>query len=320
MAERIEARHAALRQVTVPLPGSQPYENRRPIRIPGELDGKTILEVLEILFAHISRDEWLAHLEAGHILDPRDAPATPDASVRAGEQWTRVMPGVVEPAVNADVAVLHEDEAILILDKPAPLPMHPSGRFNRNTLVHFLHAAWHPEKPRPAHRLDANTSGLVVCARTRHFAKLLQPQFSRGEVEKLYLAKVHGHPAEDRFTLDASISDEPVALGAREIDDAGQAALTEVTVVRRDDDGTALLEVRPLTGRTNQIRIHLWHAGHPIVGDPVYLPDGGRGDTQTLSPEDPPMCLHAWKLRFTHPRSGERVEFDAGPPTWSIPG
>src|SRR5690606_30849165 len=119
---------------------------------------------------------------------------------------------------------------ILVIDKPAPLPMHPSGRFNRNTLVHFLHEAWHPEKPRPAHRLDANTSGLVVCARTRHFAKLLQPQFTRGEVEKVYLAKVNGHPAEEAFTIDAPISSEPVALGAREIDDAGQEARSEVRV------------------------------------------------------------------------------------------
>jgi 23S rRNA-/tRNA-specific pseudouridylate synthase len=164
--------------------------------------------------------------------------------------------------------------------------------------------------------LDANTSGLVVCARTRHFAKLLQPQFTRGEVEKAYLARVHGHPVEDAFTIDAPISEEATRLGAREIEDDGLAALTVFRVLRRDADGTSLLEARPLTGRTNQIRIHLWHAGFPITGDPVYLPEGRRGEVQTLAVGDPPMALHAWKLSFRHPRSGDRVAFEAEPPEW----
>ena len=317
MAERIAVRHAALARVTDPLPGSVPYENRRPLRVPGGLDGRTILEVLESLFPHVPREGWLAQFAAGKLLDPRGAAAVPEQRTRAGEEWTRVFPGTVEPAVDAAVKVLWEDEAIVVLDKPAPLPMHPCGRFNRNTLVHFLHAAWHPEKPRPAHRLDANTRGLVVCARTRHFAKLLQPQFTRGEVEKVYLARVHGHPAENGFTIDAAICDEATELGAREIGEDGQSAVTEFRVLRRDADGTSLLEARPLTGRTNQIRIHLWHAGFPITGDPVYLPEGERGDTQTLAVGDPPMALHAWKLSFRHPLSGERVSFEAEPPEWA---
>jgi RluA family pseudouridine synthase len=195
--------------------------------------------------------------------------------------------------------------------------MHACGRFNRNTLVHFLHAAWHPEKPKPAHRLDANTSGVVVCARTRHFAKLLQPQFTRGEVAKVYLARVHGHPAADEFTIDAPISNEPTRLGAREIEEGGQEAVTKFRVLRRDPDGSSLLEAVPLTGRTNQIRIHLWHAGFPITGDPVYLPDRQRGDTQTLDAGDPPMGLHAWKISFRHPLGGEMVTFEAEPPGWA---
>lgn len=313
MAQRIIARHEALARVTDPLPGSQPYENRRPIRIPGELTGKPILEVLGALFEHVPQETWLEHLAAGHVLDPQGNVAGPAQLTKAGEEWVRIFPGTIEPAVNAAVKVLHEDEAIIVLEKPAPLPMHASGRFNRNTLTHFLHEAWHPEKPRPAHRLDANTSGLVVCARSRHFAKLLQPQFAQDEVKKIYLAKVIGHPAQDAFTIDAAIADEACELGARELDENGLSAKTDFKVLRRDADGTALLEVTPLTGRTNQIRIHLWHAGHPIVGDPVYLPEGKRGDTQTLSVDDPAMCLHAWKLEFRHPASGQRIAFEARP-------
>ncbi len=315
--ERLARRREALRAVTQPLPGSLPYENRRPLRIPGEQDGRPVLEILAALFPHVAEKEWRARMAAGLLLDGRGRPATAEQTARAGEEWVRVLPGTVEPPVNAAIRLLHEDEAILVLDKPAPLPMHPCGRFNRNTLQHFLHAAWHPEKPRAAHRLDANTSGLVVCARTRHFAKLLQPQFTRGEVAKVYLARVQGHPPEEEFRVDAPVSGEACELGAREIDAEGLAARTDFRVLRRDADGSALLEVRPLTGRTNQIRIHLWHAGFPIQGDPVYLSEGRRGDTQTLSPEDPPMCLHAWKIAFRHPASGERVEFEAAAPAWA---
>lgn len=317
MAERIARRHEALGRVTSPLPGSLPYENRRPLRIAGDHGGKTIHEVLQLLFSHVPADHWIEHFNEGHLLDPSGKPALPDQITRAGEEWTRIFPGTIEPPVNPAVKVIHEDEAILVLEKPAPLPMHASGRFNRNTLGHFLHEAWHPEKPRPAHRLDANTSGLVVCARTRHFAKLLQPQFASGEVGKVYLARVTGHPAEDSFNIDAAIADEACKLGARELDEEGLSAKTEFRVLGRSEDGTSLLEVIPLTGRTNQIRIHLWHAGFPIVGDPVYLPEGKRGDTQTLSPGDPAMCLHAWKLAFRHPLSGQRVGFETAPPDWT---
>ena len=208
---------------------------------------------------------------------------------------------------------------MIVINKPAPLPIHPSGRFNRNTLQAILQTVYHPQKPRPAHRLDANTSGLVVFTRTRHFAKFVQPQFERGEVEKTYLARVIGNPVEDTFFCDAPIADEPVVAGARQIDTAdGIPARTEFCVIHRDPDGTALLEVRPLTGRTNQIRLHLWHLGFPICGDPVYLPGNALGNRQTLAPGDPPLCLHAWKLTFRHPLTKEATTFEAPTPIWSL--
>ena len=108
------------------------------------------------------------------------------------------------------------------------------------------------------HRLDANTTGLIVCARTRHFAGILQPQFERGEVEKVYLVHVAGHPAWDRQVCEAPIGEEPVEIGLREIRaEGGPACATEFTVRTRRDDGTTLLEARLLTGRTNQIRLAL---------------------------------------------------------------
>jgi 23S rRNA-/tRNA-specific pseudouridylate synthase len=95
------------------------------------------------------------------------------------------------------------------------------------------------------------------------------------------------------------------------------AARTEFRVRQYCEDGTTLLEARPLTGRTNQIRLHLWHLDWPVCGDQVYLPGKKIGITQTLSVTDPPLCLHAWKLKFVHPQSRQPMEFTAPPPAWA---
>jgi RluA family pseudouridine synthase len=228
------------------------------------------------------------------------------------------MPGIVEPDVNAGIRILHEDEAIIVVNKPAPLPMHPSGRFNKNTLQYFLASAYSPQRPRPAHRLDANTTGVVVWTRTRHFAKLLNPQFADGRHEKVYLVRTQGHPNTDSFSCNAPISAEPGAIGSRCVDDeAGLDALTDFQVIHRFADGTTLLEARPRTGRTNQIRIHLRQLGLPVCGDPAYLANGKIGPSMTLDPSQPPLCLHSWKLSFVHPLTKGRLTFNAPAPVWA---
>ena len=108
-----------------------------------------------------------------------------------------------------------------------------------------------------------------------------QSQFLAGQVDKLYLARIAGHPPTDQFACDAPIGDDTTHLGARAIDDAGSAARTEFTVLRRFADGTSLVEARPITGRTNQIRVHLWHLGWPVCGDQAYLANRQLGETQT---------------------------------------
>jgi RluA family pseudouridine synthase len=196
--------------------------------------------------------------------------------------------------------------------------MHAGGRFYRNTLQHILNAAYHPQTPHPAHRLDANTTGLVLVARTRELASNLHAQFALGRVAKTYLARVQGTlPAAELFCA-APISAEAGENCARTVDLVnGLAARTEFRLLRRLADGTSLLEARPLTGRTNQIRVHLQHLGFPVCGDPVYLRDGKLGNTQTLAVGDPPLCLHAARLKFFHPASGEPVEFTAPLPGWA---
>lgn len=318
MADSLAARHLALKAVTSPLPGSVPYDHEQPLNVPEACEGQTLLDTLSTVLPHVPRTELLMRFENQRILDQDHRPVSPQKIVRAGERYLRLIPAMVEPDVNADIRILHEDEAVIVLNKPAPLPMHAGGRFNRNTLQYILHQVYEPQKPRPCHRLDANTTGLVVVTRTRHFAGQVQKQFARGEVVKVYLARVQGHPTEDSFISTAPISDVPGAMGSREVDEEnGRDARTEFLVISRDVDGTALVEARPITGRTNQIRIHLWQLGFPIVGDPVYLAGNAVGDTQTLAVEDAPLCLHAWQVSFKHPLTQESTSFEAPKPDWA---
>ncbi|WP_395735825.1 sulfurtransferase [Prosthecobacter sp.] len=315
--ENLEQRHAALRAAVTPLPGSVPYDQTRPLNVPEACDSTSILDCLCHVMPHIPREQWLAVCEEGRIVTDDREIVPAHQIVRAGERYLHLKPAQREPDVNADIRVLCEDEAIIVLNKPAPLPVHVGGRFNRNTLQFILNTVWHPLKPRSVHRLDANTTGVTVLCKTRHFASFVQPQFERGEVEKIYLARVKGHPSQDEFACEAPVSGEAGKLGGRNVDAEGQEARTEFRVLRRDADGTALLEARPLTGRTNQIRIHLWHLGYAILGDATYLADGSVGETQTLAVGDPPLCLHALRITFTHPLTKERVTFSAEQPEWA---
>lgn len=317
MARSIAEREEAIRQITTPLPGSQPYENYRPVNIPAAYDGATLLDALSGIFTHVPRDQWQQRLDSGVIVTTQHHAVPPTQAVRSGDRYLHRYPSASEPDVNVAITILYEDEAIVVLDKPAPLPLHPCGRFNRNTLQSILNEVYAPQKLRPAHRLDANTTGVVVFARTRHFAGKLQPQFTRGEVEKVYLARVQGHPSSEAFVCEEPISNVPGDLGSRDVDETGLAARTEFQVLEVFDNGTALVEARPITGRTNQIRVHLWSLGLPILGDQAYLPAQKLGVTQTHEVEDAPLCLHAHNVTFTHPLTGERTTFKAPPPSWA---
>ena len=167
----------------------------------------------------------------------------------------------------------------------------------------MLHEAYFPEKLRPAHRIDAMTTGLVVFTRKFKFASALQPQFANGEVEKTYLAWIAGVPSWASTRCELPIAEVSLPNGGRQIDPNGQSAITEIRCVRSEANRT-LVEVEPKTGRTHQIRLHLATLGHPIIGDPLYGDERNRDGSE-------PMMLHAWRLSFTHPLSAQRVTFQA---------
>ena len=314
----LSRRHAAIRRAVTPLPGSQPRDHFKSLNIPGNCDGLTLLTALGHMIGNVSVAGWQAEFARDRVVSWEQRPVAATQIVRAGQRYRHLFPGVTEPEVNGAVEILHEDEALIVVNKPAPLPMHAGGRFYHNTLQHILNAAYYPQEPHPAHRLDANTTGLVLVARTRPFAGKLQSQFAQGRVEKAYLVRMPGRMPADEFHCDAPISAGSGEGCSRTIDlKDGLAARTEFRVLRCFADGTNLLEARPLTGRTNQIRAHLWHLGFPVCGDAIYLPGRKLGHTQTLAVGDPPLCLHAARIRLLHPLSLEPVEFSAPLPAWA---
>jgi UPF0176 protein len=275
-----------------------------------------LVDFLVAAVPSVARDRWTARIEQGRILLD-GAAVDENRTVVAGQKYEHLSRGVVEPPVNAAIRILYEDTDLVVVDKPAPLPIHAGGRFNKNTLAALLAPAYAPERLRHAHRLDANTTGIVLFARRRQSAKHLQSQFSAGTVAKQYIALIAGLPVDERFVCNAPIARVASAAGVRLIDEQGSAARTEFEVLERRGDGTALVAARPVTGRTNQIRLHLWSLGLPIVGDPTYAAKEKVHPRQSLHVNDPPMCLHAWKITVQHPRSLERVTYEAPCPDWA---
>ncbi|MCP4170811.1 MAG: sulfurtransferase [Fuerstiella sp.] len=330
MALQLEERNARLQNVILPLPGSQPYFNMRPLNVPARFDGKSLVDFLTDWHPQVPREEWLARIADSRIVPGQrfgrrrrrmksaveSVPLSPDRKVRGGERFEHLLPETTEPAVNGHIEIAFEDDQFIVVNKPAPLPLHPSGRFNRNTLQYIMDELYRPEHPLLAHRLDANTSGVLLMCRKRSVARQIQPQFENRTVGKTYLARVHGHPIDEQLDCSAPIATCPKEKGLRLIDPEGHSAETNFKVLRRLDDGTAILLVTPLTGRTNQIRLHSWHLGFPVVGDPAYLPGRKTDKNRTLSVDDAPMCLHALSLSL-HDCNGEMREFSVPAPEWA---
>ncbi len=201
--------------------------------------------------------------------------------------------------------IVHADDHLILADKPAGLLSVPGkGAEKADCLITRLQRLF----PRVllVHRLDNDTSGLIVFARTSAAQVALAGQFERRETEKVYLARVAGTVAGDRGTVDLPLTvDWPNRPRQHVNRETGRTAVTDWEVAARLPGETRML-LMPRTGRSHQLRVHMAEIGHPILGDPLYA-DGPARD-------QPRLMLHAWRLAFRHPASGERTAFEAAAP------
>ncbi len=222
------------------------------------------------------------------------------------------------------LTLLHQDAAILVIDKPAGLTVHPGAGQRDHTLAHaLLHASagrlsslGGPDRPGIVHRLDKDTSGVIVVARDDAAHRHLARQFHDRTVEKTYLALVERGPREDHGVVDEPIGRHPRDRKKMAVVAGGRAARTRFRVVERFGARAALVECRPQTGRTHQLRVHLKHVHAPLLADAAY----GRADRFTTRDAGLPgeervllarHALHAARLVVTHPTTGARLTFEA---------
>jgi 23S rRNA pseudouridine1911/1915/1917 synthase len=264
-----------------------------------------------------SRARLQALIESAQVLVD-GLPARASVRLKGSERVTVSVPAPVAAVPQAEalpVTVLYEDADVVVLDKAAGMVVHPGAGHHEGTLVNaLLHHVKDLQgvggelRPGLVHRLDKDTSGVLVVAKHDVALRALQAAFKSREVEKVYLALVAGQPP-DAGTFSTLYGRHPtqrVRFSGRVRE--GKSAVTHFTVARRLE-GAALVQVRLETGRTHQIRVHFSEAGFPLLGDALY------GTRASDRPEIiGRQALHAWKLAFPHPRTGKRVELCAAPP------
>jgi 23S rRNA pseudouridine1911/1915/1917 synthase len=245
-----------------------------------------------------------------------DSPARPRDLLRSGDRITvnEPPPEKIDTRPEAiPLDVMFEDDDLIVINKPAGLVVHPGAGQREHTLVnallhHFPHLSSIGGKERPGivHRLDKETSGCLVVAKNDAAHRGLSAQFEARTVEKVYLALVAGKLRKSAGTIEEKIGRHPKNRQRMSVQSKrGRAAKTEYRVINSSSE-ISLIECKLYSGRTHQIRVHLHHLGHPILGDKVY---GGR-----LVKTFPRQMLHAWKLGFEHPRTKDWKTFEAALP------
>lgn len=248
-----------------------PYPLTRTIRVKPSDDGKRVLDFFLERFPYLSEQKWQHRIDQGWICYGGE-PLTADDRISSQQLIHHFTPRVIEPSVSAGVRILREENEWMLVYKPAPLPMHQGGRFYKNTLIYILSEMGF-KGLKMVHRLDAVTSGLVILAKNRTFAATLRSEFEAGRVEKWYYAVVSGVVSEP-FSVDTPIRRKRgFVFECGEGLEGAKEALTHFHP-QKTLNGNTVVKCIPETGRTHQIRLHLRHAGFPIVDDPIYGPDG----------------------------------------------
>jgi len=291
--------------------------------IPADVAGQRFDQILPGMFQGYSRAHLAGEVKSGRIrLDGREVP--PRTRVRGGEEveWNRVeAPILGDRPQSMDLDVVFEDADLLVIDKPAGLVVHPGAGNRDGTLLNVLlsHDPKLAQLPRAGivHRLDKDTSGLLVVARTLPAQTALVATLAARDIHRRYAAIVNGVPVAGG-TVDAPLDRHPTDRLRRAVREGGRPAVTHYRV-REKFRAHALLQCELESGRTHQIRVHMAHAGWPLVGDPLYgrglrLPRGATPALADALRGFKRQALHAEHLAFAHPVTGEALAFDAEPP------
>lgn len=259
-----------------------PYKYEKRLRFRERWEGLTILDAFmndEDKLAQGDADYWKEEIESGRLVT-RDGPVTDDFRWRVGESVWHTRHGHEPPIGSEDIEIVHLCSRFVALSKPPSMPVHPSGKFRRCSLIYLVAARFALRRLFVVHRIDAVTGGLVIFGRTREAAAELHKKNKAHEIQKTYLAEVEGHFPHAKFTCN-----EPLGFStkARVDKEKGKEATTNFRrLVYKPSIDTTVLEVKPRSGRQHQIRVHLKYLGHPIIGDPIY----GSGPAASLSDEN----------------------------------
>jgi 23S rRNA pseudouridine1911/1915/1917 synthase len=279
------------------------------------------------LFPDQSRNALAKLVTAGHVRINDAIALKPSQRVETGQIVTVELPAAAPSSMESQdlpLTVLYEDQDVVVIDKPAGLVVHPAAGHPDQTLVNAL--LFHVKdlsgiggelRPGIVHRLDKDTSGVMLIAKHDEAHRKLTAAWNTDAVRKEYLALVYGTPPAERGTVDAPIGRDPRDRKRMAVVAEGRRAITDYELVERLRYAS-LLRCRLRTGRTHQIRVHMKHLGHPIVGDPVYSGPQWRGipdkKLQRALAAISRQALHAARLTFTHPRDGRVVVVEAPVP------
>jgi 23S rRNA pseudouridine1911/1915/1917 synthase len=286
-------------------------------------DGLRLDVFLAARLQRLSRAEAQKLIEQGRVRLP-GRPAKASCRLASGEAVLVLYPRRVDPPARCEtLKILFEDEWLLAVDKPAGVLSHPSDKMKRNSVTSILKAQFPGLRPHTVHRLDRETSGALLLAKTAPAARALSDAFAERRVKKEYLALVSGRVAFEYKLVDAPLRRAPGPIRVRQMcGPGGDLAITEIERLAAADD-RSLVRASPKTGRLHQIRAHLAWLGHPVLGDKIYQGDGGaylRATAGELAAEDLAavgalrQMLHARSIALTHPMTGARLSIEVEPP------
>jgi 23S rRNA pseudouridine1911/1915/1917 synthase len=295
--------------------------------VPPELDRTRIDRALGELFPQHSRTALTRFLAAGHVRLAGVPAQRPSQRVSTGQRVELDVPALTQTSVvsqDLPLTVLFDDPDLVVVDKPAGIVVHPAAGHADGTLVNAL--LFHVRdlsgiggelRPGIVHRLDKDTSGVLIVAKNDETHRRLTAEWNTERVRKEYLALVYGFPDPERGSIDAPIGRHPRDRKKMAVVAGGKHALTDYELVARLRS-TSLLRCRLRTGRTHQIRVHMKYVGHPIVGDPVYAGAQWKGmadrQVQHALAGATRQMLHAERISFVHPRSGETITVTSAVP------